>query len=99
LAAKGSGAFLDRLAFRGGLTAERSGGEEGIDVGVAREVMDERADGADMELEPLGELFGGGAFEEVGAAGLVAARSWDRAIAVESRISKLSSVKGRAGRG
>jgi hypothetical protein len=72
LAAKGPGTFLDRLAFRGGLATELPGGEEGIDVGAAREVVDERADGADMELEPLGELVGGGTLEEGGAAEFVA---------------------------
>ena len=60
-------------AFRGGLATGRRGGEEGVDVGVASEVADDGSDGADMELEPLGELFGGGTLEEVGAADLVAA--------------------------
>jgi hypothetical protein len=85
LAAKGTGTFLDRLAFRGGLATELPGGEEGIDVGVAREVMDESADGADMELEPLGELFGSGALEEVGAADLVVALSRGVGLLEESR--------------
>ena len=75
LAAQGSGTFLDGLAFRCGLATELPGGEEGIDVGVAREVLDESADGADMELELLCELFGGGGLEEVGAADLVVALS------------------------
>ena len=64
---------LDRRAFRGGLATGPVGGEEGAEVGVAREVADDGADGADMELKPLGELVGGGALEEVGAADLVAA--------------------------
>jgi hypothetical protein len=67
-----SATFLDRLAFRGGLATERLGGEEGVDVGVTREVVDDGSDGADVELEPLGELVGGGTLEEVGAAELVA---------------------------
>ena len=52
------GTSLDRLAFRGGLATERRGGEEGVDIGVACEVVDDGSDGADMELEALGELVG-----------------------------------------
>ena len=70
-AAEGAGTFLNRLAFRGGLATERLGGKEGVDVGVVREVVDDGSDGADMELEPLGELVGGGILKEVGAAELV----------------------------
>ena len=73
LTAEGTGTFLDCLAFRGGLATERLGGKEGVEVGVAREVVDDGSDGADMELEPLGELVGGGPLEEVGAAEFVAA--------------------------
>ena len=44
-----------------------------VDVWVASEVADDGPDGADLELKPLGEFVGGRAFEEVGAADLVAA--------------------------
>jgi hypothetical protein len=84
-AAKGPGTFLDRLASRGGLATEPLGGEDGVDVGVAREVMDEGADGADMELESLCESVGGGALEEVGAADLVAALSRGVGLLEEAR--------------
>jgi hypothetical protein len=47
--------------------------------------MDESADSADMELESLCELVGGGAVEEVGAADLVAAPSRGVGLLEEAR--------------
>src|SRR5512142_2932153 len=50
-------------------------GEERVSVGGASEVADDGSDGANMEMEPLGELVGGCALAEVSAADLVAALS------------------------
>jgi hypothetical protein len=52
---------------------------------VACEVMDESTDGADMELELLCELLGGGAFKEVAAADLVVALSRGVGLLEEAR--------------
>ena len=73
LAAELAGPVVDRVAFRGRLATGLRGGEERVDVRVAREVADDRADGADMEMELLGEFVGGGTLVEVSAADLVAA--------------------------
>ena len=73
LTAEGTGTFRDCLAFRGGLATEWLGGKEGVEVGVVVAVVDDGSDSADMELEPLGELVGGGPLEEGGAAEFVAA--------------------------
>jgi hypothetical protein len=59
LAAECAGPFVDRRAFRGGLATGLGSGEERVDVGFTSEVSDDSSDGADMELEPLGELVGG----------------------------------------
>ena len=76
LAAEFAGPLVDRIAFRGRLAPGPGGGEEGVDVGVASEVADDRPDGIDMELEPLGDVIGGRGLVEVGAADLVVALSW-----------------------
>src|SRR5512142_484597 len=69
LAAPLAGPLLDRRAFRGGFGTGSVDGEERVDVWVTSEV----SDGADMELEPLGELVGGRALVKVSTAELVVA--------------------------
>jgi len=53
------------------LAAGPGGGEERVDVGVAGEVADDRTNGTDMEMKPLGDFGGGYRFVEVRATDLV----------------------------
>ena len=71
LAAKFAGSLVNRIAFRGRLATGPGGGEERVDVGVASEVADDRSNGADMKMKPLGDFIGGCGLVEVGAADLV----------------------------
>jgi hypothetical protein len=72
LVAEFAGPLMDRRAFWGGLGTGPVGGEERVDVGFASEVSNDGPDGVALELEPLGELSGGRAVEEVIPADLVA---------------------------
>src|SRR5512142_106494 len=85
LTAEFAGSVLDRRAFRGVFGTGPVGGEERVDIWVASEVSDNDTDGADMELEPLGELVGGRAFVEVSAADLVAALHWGIGVLEQAR--------------
>src|SRR5262249_44329776 len=78
LAAEFAGPVRDRIALRGRLGPGQGRREEGVDVGVAGEVTDDRPDGIGMELEPPGDVIGGRGFEEIGAADLEAAVSGRR---------------------
>ncbi len=68
LAAEFAGPLVAGITFRGCLAAGPGGGEERIDVGVACEVADDRTNGTDMELKPLGDFGGGYRFVELGTA-------------------------------
>jgi hypothetical protein len=59
--------LVDGITFRGCLGAGPGGGEERVDVGVACEVADDRTNGTDMELKPLGDFAGGYRFVAVRA--------------------------------
>src|SRR5262249_18547020 len=71
LTAQRAGSLGDRIAFRGCLATRRGGGEGGADIRVAGEVVDDRSNGADMKMKPLGDVIGGCGFVEVGTADLV----------------------------
>ena len=71
LAAEFAGPLVDGITFRGCLAAGPGGGEERVDVGVACEVADDRRNGTDMEMKPLGDFVGGYRFVEVRATDLV----------------------------
>ena len=108
---KFAGSLVDGRSFRGGLGTGPVDGEEQVDVWVASEVSDDGADGADMELEPLGELIGCCVFVEVGAADLIVAlagewgcwnrraSSWERAIAVGSQMRQVVGPRGTSWEG
>jgi hypothetical protein len=85
LASEFAGPLLDGHAFRGGFGTGPFVGEEGVDIWVAGKVSDDGPDGTDMELEPLGELVGGGALVEVSAADLVAALHWGTGLLEQTR--------------
>ena len=68
LAAEFAGPLAAGITFRGCLAAGPGGGEERVDVGVACEVADDRTNGTDMELKPLGDFGGGYRFVELGTA-------------------------------
>ena len=110
LAAEFAGSLVDRIAFRGGLATGPGGGEERVDVGVASEVADDGSNGTDMKMKPLGDFIGGCRLRgskrgrsrsDVGPGRSGCwnrrASSWERAIAVESQIDKLSAPEGRSG--
>ena len=67
---------MDGITFRGTLAAGLGGGEERVEVGVASEVADDRSNGTDMKIEPLGDFVGGGGFVEVSATDLVVPLGW-----------------------
>ena len=71
LAAKRAGSLVDCVTFWRCPTTGRDGGEERIYVGVAGEVVDDRSNGADMKMKPLGDVIGGCGFMEVSTADLV----------------------------
>jgi hypothetical protein len=71
LAAKRTGSVVDRIAFGGRFATGPDGGEESVDVGVASEVADDRSNGVNMKLKPLGDVVGRCGFVEVSAADLV----------------------------
>jgi len=71
LAAEFAGPLVAGITFRGCLAAGPGGGEERVDVGVACEVADDRRNGTDMEMKPLGDFVGGYRFVEVRATDLV----------------------------
>src|SRR3954469_24101244 len=58
LAAKLAGALMDSIPFRGTLAAGLGGGEERVEVVVASAVADDRSNGTDMKIEPLGDFVG-----------------------------------------
>ena len=64
--------LVDGITFRGCLGAGPGGGEERVDVGVACEVADDRTNGTDMELKPLGDFAGGYRFVAIRATDLSA---------------------------
>ena len=71
LASEVAGPLMDRIAFRGRLATGPGGGEESVDVGLASEVADDRSNGTDMKIKPLGDFSGGCGFVEVSATDLV----------------------------
>ena len=77
LAAERAGSVADRIAFGRRLATGLGGGEERVDVRVAGEVADDRSNGTDMKIEPLGDFVGGGGFVEVSATDLVVTLGWE----------------------
>jgi hypothetical protein len=71
LAAEFAGPLVDGVTSRGCLAAGPGDGEERADVGGTGEVADDRTNGTDMEMEPLGDFVGGDRFVEVSATDLV----------------------------
>ena len=59
LAAEVAGSVLDRIAFRGRLAAGPGGCKEGVDVGVASKVADDRSNGIHLKVKPLGDFISG----------------------------------------
>ena len=77
LTAELAGPLVDRLSFRRSLAPGPSGCEEGVDVGVASEVADDRSNGTDVKMKPLGDFVGGCLIVEVSPTDLVVTLGWE----------------------
>src|SRR5438045_3633448 len=69
--------LVDGNTFRGRLAAGLGGGEERVEVGVASKVADDRSNGTDMKIEPLGDFLGGCLIVEVSTTDLVVTLGWE----------------------
>ena len=77
LAAEFAGPLVNSITFRGCLATRPGGGEERVDVGVASEVADDRLNGTDMKMKPLGDFGGGCLIVEVSPTDLVVTLGWE----------------------
>ena len=76
MAAQRAGPLLDGITFWGGLATGPGSGEEGVDVGSASKVADDRSNGTDMKMKPLSDFVSGCRFVEVGATDLIVPLGW-----------------------
>ena len=77
LAAEFAGPLVDGITFRGCLATGPGGGEERVEVGVASKVADDRSNGTDMKMKPLGDFVGGCLIVEVSTTNLVMTLGWE----------------------
>ena len=77
LAAEFAGPLVNGITFRGCLATRPGGGEERVDVGVASEVADDRLNGTDVKMKPLGDFGGGCLIVEVSPTDLVVTLGWE----------------------
>ncbi len=77
LAAEFAGPLVNGITFRGCLATGPGCGEERVDVGVASEVADDRSNGTDVKMKPLGDFVGGCLIVEVSPTDLVVTLAWE----------------------
>jgi hypothetical protein len=77
LAAEFAGPLVDGITFRGCLAAGPGCGEERVEVGVASKVADDRSNGTDIKMKPLGDFVGWCLIVEVSTTDLVVTLGWE----------------------
>ncbi len=77
MVAEFAGPLVNGITFRGCLATGPGCGEERVDVGVASEVADDRSNGTDVKMKPLGDFVGGCLIVEVSPTDLVVTLAWE----------------------
>ena len=77
MAAEFAGPLVNGITFRGCLATGPGGGEERVEVRVASKVADDRSNGTDMKMKPLGDFVGGCLIVEVSTTDLVVTLGWE----------------------
>jgi hypothetical protein len=85
LATECAGPVGDGIPFRGGLATGPGGGAERVDIGFTSAVADDRSNGTDMKMKPLGDVVGGSGIVEVSPTDLGVTLGWEIRLLEQAR--------------